>query len=231
MRRITSIFTRKDEEILADEFVFMCGFGEHLQSAYNKILFNAHILNKDNNKLVALIWAISIYNSLGIHRVEAVKRLNRLKQLSASQLEQKSLQGAINNIDMTAIDVTREASIGYDGSIVIVESGSNPIFEAELKDTIVSKIQKKGLNGLTEDVFEYQMRIRNVDTEDEAILLLRQINSRMAVLDDYLANAVLSDKEFKKYTDLYDRYDDLREQLAEKEVYNKKNYGLWFETE
>lgn len=231
MRRITSFFTRRDEEILADEFVFMCGFGKELESAYKKIVNNSLVINKDNSKLVTLIWAITIYNSLGIHRVEAIKKLNRLKQLSSSQLEQKALQGAINNIDMTAIDVTREASIDVTGAIVITESKVNPILEADFKDTIVSKIQRKGLNGLNEDVFEYQMRIRNVTTEDEAIVLLRQINTRMAILDDFLTNSNITEKEYEKYHQLYIRYEDLREELAEKNVYNKKRYGLWFELE
>ena len=74
------------------------------------------------------------------------------------------------------------------------------------------------------------MRIRNVEDTDDAINLMRQINSRMAVLDDYLSSCGdIPEKEIQRWEKCLSKYDILREELAKKTVYNRKNYGLWFD--
>ena len=72
------------------------------------------------------------------------------------------------------------------------------------------------------------MRIRNVETQDDAILLMRQINNRMAILDEFLLeHPELSEKDRKHWDDVFDKYQTLREELSDKAVYNKKMYGLF----
>ena len=72
------------------------------------------------------------------------------------------------------------------------------------------------------------MRIKNVDTQDEAIIIMRQISSRMEILDDYLLNQEdLSDTERERWQKVFDKYERLREELSKKTVYNKKMYGLF----
>lgn len=93
--------------------------------------------------------------------------------------------------------------------------------------SLFNGIRKSGLKSLENDVFEYEMRVKNVDDEDSAIFLMRQINSRMGIIGDYLDNENLPEMEYKRWRNLYDRYDKLRIKMTEKPIYSKKMYGLF----
>ena len=88
-------------------------------------------------------------------------------------------------------------------------------------------MKKNGLRSIEEDLFEYNMRLRNVETQDDAILLMRQINSRMSILEEYLDNEELDEKDRKRWEDCYKKYLELRDSLSKKTVYNRKMYGLF----
>mgnify|MGYP004666173185 FL=1 len=96
------------------------------------------------------------------------------------------------------------------------------------KPSMRQKMKINGLKAIEEDLFEYKMRIRNVETEDDALLLMRQINNRMSVLDNYLMeHDDLSEKERLRWQGVLDKYSKLREELSDKKVYNKRMYGLF----
>lgn len=78
---------------------------------------------------------------------------------------------------------------------------------------------------MEEDIYEFEMRIKNVEEEDDALLLMRQINTRIAVLDDYIYTNPEEDNSH--WLKVMDRYQQLREQLAKKTTYSRKNYGIW----
>lgn len=224
IRKTISIFNRNDEEILADEFVVTCGYGKELETAYKKLVASMSMVNKNvSNKLVVLDWMFQIYKNMKMYRLVALKTLNKCKAYTGSTLEKKGIDNAINNLQHYTEPV-RECKLIVD-SIVIKEE-STYINE----DGLVKRIQRSGLKGLEEDVYEYMMRIRNVEDSDEAILLIRQINTRMSVLDDFLTNSNdLPEKERARWEKCYDKYYSLREELSKKIVYNKKNYGLWYD--
>lgn len=215
IRKTKSLFTRNDEEILADEFVFRCGYGEDLERAFRKIRGSALTINKNvSNKLITLQWAFQIYKNIGIHRLGAIKTLNKAKGLTGSELEKKELDIVINglnnkkNVTESSIELIRETS----------------------KNSLPEKLRRKGLRSIEEDIYEYQMRICNVESEDEAIVLMRQINSRMSILDDYIYNSQNVDKkELERWEKVYDKYELLRQELSKKTIYNNKSYGLWLD--
>ena len=98
---------------------------------------------------------------------------------------------------------------------------------AKKKMSLASQIKYNGLKSLEDDVYEYRMRIKNVDSENEAINIVRQINNRMGIISDYLENEELSDIDRERFYKLYDKYDGLREELSKKAIYNRKMYGLF----
>ena len=71
------------------------------------------------------------------------------------------------------------------------------------------------------------MRIKNIETENEAIYVIRQINNRMAIISDYLETEELTEIDRERFFKLYDKYDGLREELSKKAIYNRKMYGLF----
>ncbi|MCK9199342.1 MAG: M48 family metallopeptidase, partial [Bacilli bacterium] len=74
IRKLTSLFEYKDEEIIADEFVVMCGYGPQLESAYSKIIKNTGRINRDvSNKLIVLQWTLRLYKNVKFERISALK--------------------------------------------------------------------------------------------------------------------------------------------------------------
>lgn len=98
---------------------------------------------------------------------------------------------------------------------------------AKKRMSLASQIKYSGLKSLEDDVYEYRMRIKNVETENDAIYIVRQINNRMGIISDYLENEELSDMDRERFFKLYDKYDGLREELSKKAIYNRKMYGLF----
>ena len=230
IRKMYSIFTRKDEEILADEFVVMCGYGEYLESAYKKIVASANHINKNvSNKLLTLDWTFKVYKNMKYYRNIALRVLNKSKGYTGSKYEKKEIDEAIDNLKKVDVDNIRECSVIYE-AIKVDGCSFRESEDMRNNKSFIGRIRHRGLRGLEEDVYEYQMRIRNVEDTDDAINLMRQINSRMAVLDDYLSSCGdIPEKEIQRWEKCLSKYDILREELAKKTVYNRKNYGLWFD--
>ena len=99
----------------------------------------------------------------------------------------------------------------------------------ESKHGLVWQMKRNGIKGIEEDLYEYNMRYRNVEDENDAILLMRQINSRMGILEDYLANEEMTEQDRQRWSAVYKGYSDLRIALSKKAVYNRKQYGLYYD--
>lgn len=227
-RKATSIFSKRNEEVIADQFVFLCGYGDDLESAFKKIVRQNKNINSEVNKFMVLDWTLKIYKDIGIHRTGAIKTLNRMNHLTGSSMQKKIIDKAVKGLQRINPNYVRECYVSYESiivaenGIVVTESGGKP-------KGLVEKIQKKGLKGIDEDLYEYSLRIKNVETEEEAMLILRQMNARMSVLDDYISYSDISEKERERWENVYDKYYKLREELVKKSIYNRKNYGIWFD--
>lgn len=215
IRKVSSIFYCKDEEIIADEFVVMCGYGEALESGYKKIVRASGILSRGvDNKLNVLEWTLRLYTNLGLKRVYAIKIMNKSKSLTGSKLEKRELDIAAKSLDKMEYTVQRESAV---------------IMEGLKHLSLFSGIRKDGIKNLEDDLYEYNIRIKTVTQEDEAILLLRHINMRMSIIDDYMTAEQLDEKEKERWYKLYTKYSILRENLAKKAIYDRKQYGLFID--
>ena len=227
-RKATSIFSKRNEEVIADQFVFLCGYGDDLESAFKKIVRQNKNINSEVNKFMVLDWTLRIYKDIGIHRTGAIKTLNRMNHLTGSKMQKNIIDKAVKGLQRINPNYVRECYISYESiivsenGIVVTESGGKP-------KGLVEKIQKRGLKGIDEDLYEYSLRIKNVETEEEAMLILRQMNARMSVLDDYINYSDISEKERIRWETVYEKYYKLREELVKKSIYNRKNYGIWFD--
>ena len=83
-----------------------------------------------------------------------------------------------------------------------------------------------GLRGIEDDLYEYKIRFKNCETEEEAMYILRQINTRISILEDYLYNTEVSPAEAARWRSVIDSYRSLRDELGRKKISNKKQYGI-----
>lgn len=221
IRRLTSMFfIYKNGEVLADEFVHMCGFGDNLNNIFDKICKSGMKINEPTaNKLVSLAWTLSVYKQVKLKRIPALKLLNKMKSITGSLLEKREMEiveNAIKTIDDANIqeccDITNK-----DNYYIFTED------KKEIKQSKYAELRKaatlKNIKKFEQDVYEYKMRIRHIADEDDAYYLMRMINTRISVLEDFLEHERLSEHEHKRWWKLLDQYYSLRDELSNKTTY------------
>ena len=221
VRKMTSMFfIYRDGEVLADEFVHMCGYGEDLNSIFDKICKSGMKINDGSvNKLTALAWSMSVYKEIKLKRIPALRLLRKMQGISGSVIEKREMEimmNAIQTIDDSNIQeccdyTNRELYYVFNEA----KTASVQSKYAELrKQSAIKNIRK-----FEQDLYEYKMRIRHVADEDDAYYLMRMINTRISVIEDFLDHERLSENEHKRWWKLLEQYYSLREELANTTTY------------
>ena len=209
-------YTSDITDILSDEFAVSYDLSEPLANAYTKISTNNMKLyeNSEVSKFITFGWTLGLYKSIKTRRIGAMKTLARAKELTGSRLEKLEMDNVIKRIQR--ID---------DDSIIMESSFSN-----SLRAKIKEKLRKARLNNLkTIDgtFYELSMQVRNVEDEDDALFLMRQINNNIAIVDEYRNSKDCDDYERERCNEIYDRFNQLRDKLSSTVVYKNKNYGIF----
>lgn len=219
LRKLTSLFCLTDDTIIADEFIVRCGLGPELERAYKDIRRYIGSLNQISaGKFIVLQWVLRLYNDVLSNRIRALHTLERAKFFTASVLEIREINNVLRRLNQIDDDS-------------IISEGAN-MFDAIGKklSQMRSNMKYKGIRQLEDDLYEYNLRIKNVDEEQEALSILRDINTRMSIIDDYIMSEDLSDSQKKRWFDLMDKYRKLRDDLSKKTTYDDKYYGLFVKT-
>ena len=163
-----------------------------------------------------LDWALRLYVDVKKERIPAIHLLDKCISICGSTLYKNKFQTVINCLHK--IDTDSYVQEAYNE--FLNESKKN-------KKSLFSQIKYNGLRGIEEDFYEFMVRARNAETEEEVMYALKQINVRLAILDDYLRNEEMSDTDRQRWTTLYNKYVAIRDEIANKKVYNKRNYGIF----
>lgn len=209
MRTTISIFEKDQfEEITADEFVYKCGYGNELQSALTKIVKNRNsIVNEKDSKLAMFVWSMGLYKNIKMQRIPALRLIKKGKQITCSELQKRDLERLERNIKMIDISSIDEASL----------DGLKKLY----KDRI-DRMKYKGVKGLKEDYYELAMRAKNVELTDEALIIIRRINSNISIIQDYLDTADIDEYARQEAFEILEMYDDLRMKLMKKDLFKEK---------
>lgn len=226
IRKLTSMFfIYKDSEVLADEFVLACGYGDDLNNIFNKICKSGMRINdKSVNKLTSIAWVLSIYKEIKIKRIPALRLLAKMKSISGSVIEKREMEKMENAIK-TIDDNNIEECCDYTN--ILLYSVFNEA-KSEVKSSKYAELRKqtaiKNIRKFEQDLYEYKMRIRNIADEDDAYYLMRMVNTRISVIEDFLDHERLTENEHKRWWGLLEKYYSLREELANVSTY-KYNYN------
>lgn len=225
VRKMNSMFfIYKNGEVLADEFVHMCGYGEALNSVFNKICKSGMKINDEVNKLTALTWTLSLYKDVKLKRIPALRLLKKMKAISGSKTEKREMEilekslVTIDDISINELYDLNNRDIYY-----VTESSKNTSRKSRFAE-LRKDATLKNIKGFESDVYEYTMRIRHISTEEDALYLMRQINLRISVIEDFLDRNRLSESEQKKWWNLLDKYYSLREKMS-KDVHYRYDYS------
>lgn len=205
-------YTADSSEILADEFAMSYGFSNDLSHAYSKITSNNMKLyeNSEVSKFAVFAWTLNLYNNLKTRRVGALHTLARAKQLTGSRLEKLELDNVMRRIKRIDDDILVEAS--------------------NIHSKLREKLKKHRLNNMRtidSTMYELSMQIRNVEDEDDALYLMRQLNNNIAIIDEYKNSPDCDTQEVQKWNNLMDKFIQLRDKLSSTVVYKNKTYGIF----
>ena len=211
----SAFYTRDTDEILADDFVRMYGFGRDLESAMGKIISkNAKLYTgTDIDKFAVFTWTLGIYRHLGTRRIPAIRTINKAKALTGSRIEKMEMENLVKKI--TRID-----------DHILIEGTSDNGLVSKIKARM-RKMRYDTMRSLEDDFYELNMRIRNVEDEDDALYLMRQVNTRISLIEDYVNSEDLSSTEAKRWNESLEKFRRIREDLANSLVYKGKSYGLY----
>lgn len=210
IRKLNSIFELSAEFVIGNEFMQNILMNKVLEYAYEKV-YNRHnsILVGYERKLTVLDWALHTVNNYEDGLKSYIRRtLESCKLVTGSVYEKDLIDDIIEELDRKPTFATNFVTEGSKGSLL-------------------SQIKYEGLKSLDNDLYEYSIRVKNVDTQDESLYLLRQINNRIGILDDYLRTENLDERDIDRWSKLLGKYTVLRDELAKKSVYTKKMYGLF----
>lgn len=204
-----SLFYSHDTEILADEFTYRYGFDKDLVSFQDKIISHGSRIHADDaNPFMTMAWVLSVYKNIGMRRIGAIKKMQEIKMFTASKLEKREVENIIkrlNRIDDSAIT------------------------EASIKDIYKAKIGKMKYNSmkqLEDDYYELSMRCKTVEEEEDALYLMRQLNIRISIIDDYVSTEKLEESERMRWSKTLQRFMELRDKLSNTSIYKVRNYGI-----
>lgn len=213
LHKLTSIFTADlTSNVAIDDFIMSCGFINELNSAISKLKKFGYLnmFSEGGSPSTIIAWTIRIYNDIKGQRIRTIRLLRKAASYTPVRLVKREMNHMI-----TALSRIDDSSI--------LESVFDDV---KLKyQSMTKKFTMSSIKDIEEDYYDYAVTLQNVNDEDDALLLLHRINSRMSVIDGILNddNPQISDRERKAFADLYERYNQLRNEVVAKKVY-KRNY-------
>ena len=217
VRKFITIFDKKevDNNPVMNDFFEWCGYEQNIKSAFNKIALNWYNYNKEiNNKFIVLAWVLRVYKNVRDNRIPALMMIDRCKQLSPSKIEIKELDNIarrLNRIDDDAL----------------IESAGTPehILYEEVKSSILPNKKMKSIpEALEDDIVKIAIEQENVlENEPDAVpMLMANINVKLAYIQDYVENNVLTKEEFKQLDHMYKELTIKRDQLFKGDLYDTR---------
>ena len=213
----SAFYTNDVDEILADDFVRSYNYARDLESAMSKIVSKqGHLYTSKVDKFSTFMWTLSIYRHLGTRRIPAIRVLNRAKALTGSRIQKMEMEALTKRIARIDDYSLMEAS----------DTTVRNKFIANIKSRM-KKMRYDTMRSLEDDFYELNMRIRNVEDEDDALYLMRQLNTRISLIEDYVNSEDLGPSEAKRWNESLEKFKRIRDQLADTLVYRQKSYGLF----
>jgi hypothetical protein len=226
MYKLSSIiFKDSASDAIVNPAVQATNTAEALSSAKDKILSSISGLGESlrTPKPVILQWMFVMYRNMDTNSSIVKDTLVDAKAFTASKLETEEINKtitAINRINSSVLEASRNTDLP--------KFFENNNLSSLNEISIFKSLKKSGLRGIENDLYEYSMRVRNCDEPEEAYVIMRGINSRLGVLEDYIYSENLPEREREHWINISMQYRELRNVLAKKKL-DRKQYGLFWD--
>ena len=199
--------------IVNDPYLDSMELGDYFEEAISKLY--KEIPGCDNEvtrqpKLTMLDWVLRLYTDVDKERVPALHLLDKAKKLTASVLYINRMNAVINALNRIDTSLYTESTIINEGK------------------GFLASLKYSGLRDIENDLYEFIIRAKNAETEEEVFYALKQINARLAILDDYIREN-RDDPDIDRWINLKLQYMEIRDKMAKQRIYNRKNYGIFID--
>lgn len=217
------LFVENPEDLAMNPSIQASNLETYIVSARQKIDSSINGLGESLRSpgMIILNWMFTMYRNMNIYSGVVKQTLKDAKAFTASKLE-------INEIEKTLTSVDR-----IEGNVLDESVNLNKFFEqkniSSLNEfSIFKSLKRNGLRGIENDLYEYAMKVKNCSTTEDAYMIMRGINTRLGILEDYLAHENLNESERKHWDHVCNQYRELRVALSKKK-FKEKQFGLWFD--
>ena len=163
--------------------------------------------------LSMLNWCLRLYEDVEKERIPAIHVMQRAKELTASQLYISKMNAVITAMNR------------IDTDLIITEAVQSVFMESKKRSGFLANLKYSGLRDIESDLYEFQIRAKNAETEQEVMYALKQINARLAILEDYIRENQ-DDPDLDRWINVKMEYMEIRDQLAKKKL-NRRQYGIF----
>ena len=199
-----------DEDAYLESLDFEYGsFKSAIDKLYNEIPGCENEATRAPN-LSMLNWSLRLYSNVDNERPAALHLLRKAKDITASNLY-------INRIDAMINSLNRIDTDAY-----VTEAVNSALNE---KGGLLAYLKYTGLRDLENDLYEFQIRAKNAEGEQEVMYALKQINARLTILADYIREN-RDDPDIDHWIEVKAEYEELRDILAKKRLH-KRSYGIF----
>ena len=215
MRKLTSVFDLPEGE--CNEFTITCGKNSDIVTAIKKLKGEGKIpAVLAETPIVVLSWVMRLYNSILKFRIAARHTLKKGIKFTGSVLDKREMENILRRLDR------------IDDDAILREGTFDELMSAIGKQLHDMKV--KGISKYEDDFYTLQFDANNIETQEDALLLLHRVNSRMAVIADFLSSEQLTTTERSRWSNLINQYNTIRNQVSKQKIYQNKtrlyvNYG------
>lgn len=222
MTKLSSSLFKESSDELLNVAIQATGLQEDIISAKEKISMTEMGDSFRTAKPIILEWMFIMYKNMKINSEVISDTLKDAKLVTASKLDTEEINKTLQSIDRIDNDITVNEGISlnkfFDRKHISVVN----------EISLFKSLKKSGLRGIENELYEFSMKVKNCTEAEDAYMIMRGINSRLGVLEDYLLNEEMNDYDRKHWEYIAQQYRDLRIKLSQKK-FKEKQYGLFFD--
>ena len=228
MTKVSSVYYKGDSDMLtANKWSIDTDTVDALIAAQDKIINSVNGPGDSNitPQTVILKWMFMVYKDIQLNGRAIKETLRDAKSFTASTIEKQEIDKTITAIDRISTQTVIE-SASMKLTSLIESKGYSKIMEGSL----FKNLKQSGLRSIEDDLYEFTIRAKAAETEEEAMYVLHGINNRIGILEDYVYNTPdIPEHEKKRWLALAAQYKQLRVWLSKQKIMNRKQYGLFFD--
>lgn len=169
--------------------------------------------NETAPNLGVLQWALMVYEDIKLNVKFARTTLMDALMATGSEIEKKLINDTLKSLQRAFDEVLNESAI---------------LEQNYLKEiSLFAALKSKGLKSIEADLYEYKLQAKNCVEQEEALFIIRQINTRIGIIEDYIATENLSESEREKWMAVDMEYRELRADIAKRKLAMRKNVGYY----